>query len=89
MPEQVNDIMHEVIQRLTRIETKLDLAVPQIENHENRIRELEPVKQQVEDHETRIRELEGKGGKRWDAVTMALITAVLAAVVGYVLGKIL
>lgn len=43
----------------------------------------------VKDHETRIRELEGKSGKKWDAVTLAVITAVLVGIVGFAIGKLL
>lgn len=42
----------------------------------------------INDHETRLRELEGKAGKRWDAVTMSIISAIFVGVVGFVLGKL-
>lgn len=42
----------------------------------------------INDHETRLRDLEGKSGKRWDAVTISVITAVLVGVVGFAIGKL-
>lgn len=66
MPEH-ND-MHEILERLTRIETKLDA---------------------LDDHENRIRELEGKSGKKWDSVSLAIITAALVGIVGFAIGKLL
>ena len=65
MPEQ-ND-MHEVLERLARIETKLDA---------------------LDDHEKRLRELEGKSGKKWDSVTISVITAIVVGVVGFIIGKL-
>ena len=64
MPE--ND-MHEVLERLARIETKLDA---------------------LDDHEKRLRELEGKSGKKWDSVTISVITAIVVGVVGFIIGKL-
>lgn len=37
--------------------------------------------EQGEDHENRIRCLEQKGGRRWDAVTTAIISAIIGALV--------
>ena len=65
MPEQ-ND-MHEVLERLARIETKLDA---------------------LDDHEKRLRDLEGKSGKKWDSVTISVITAIVVGVVGFIIGKL-
>ena len=48
---------------------------------------LDSVKPQLDDHEARIRELEGKSGKKWDAVSLAIITGVLVGIAGYVIGK--
>ena len=42
----------------------------------------------INDHETRLRDLEGKSGKRWDAVTISVITAVLVGIVGFAIGKL-
>ncbi len=71
MDNQEN-IMNEVLTRLTRIETKID-----------------SVKPQLDDHEMRIRELEGRSGKRWDAITLSVVTAAVVGIVGFVLGKLL
>lgn len=35
------DIMNEILTRLARIETKIDGYKPQLDDHENRLRELE------------------------------------------------
>ena len=64
MPE--ND-MHEVLERLARIETKLDA---------------------LDDHEKRLRELEGKNGKKWDSVTISVITSIIVGIVGFCIGKL-
>lgn len=40
MPDR-EDIMNEILTRLARIETKIDGYKPQLDDHENRIRELE------------------------------------------------
>ena len=40
------------------------------------------------DHEARLRELESKNGKRMESLSLAVITAVVVGVVGYVLGKL-
>ena len=42
----------------------------------------------INDHETRLRDLEGKSGKRWDAVTISVITAALVGIAGFVIGKL-
>jgi chaperonin cofactor prefoldin len=70
MPEQEN-VMNAVLEKLTRIETKIDVY-----------------KSQLDDHEARIRELEGKSGKKYDAVSLAIVTAVFVGIVGYVIGKL-
>lgn len=71
MPEQENKLMSEVLEKLTRIETKIDVY-----------------KSQLDDHETRIRKLEGKSGKKYDAVSIAIVTAAFVGIVGYVIGKL-
>lgn len=71
MPEQENKLMSAVLEKLTRIETKIDVY-----------------KSQLDDHEARIRELEGKSGKKYDAVSLAIVTAVFVGIVGYVIGKL-
>lgn len=40
------------------------------------------------DHERRIRALEGRSGKRWDAVSLSLLTAIIVGVAGYLLGRL-
>lgn len=65
MPDQ-ND-MHEILERLARIETKLDA---------------------LDDHEKRLRDLEGKSGKKWDSVTISVITSIVVGVVGFIIGKL-
>ena len=42
----------------------------------------------VKDHESRIRELEGKSGKKWDSVTISVITSIIVGVVGFIIGKL-
>lgn len=65
MPEHSD--MHEVLERLARIETKLDA---------------------LDDHEKRLRDLEGKSGKKWDSVTISVITSIVVGVVGFIIGKL-
>ena len=45
-------------------------------------------KPQLDDHEMRIRELEGKSGKKWDAVSLSILTAILVGIVGFAIGKL-
>ncbi len=66
MPDH-ND-MHEILERLTRIETKLDA---------------------LDDHEARLRELEGKSGKKWDSITLSVVTSIIVGIVGFCIGKLL
>ncbi len=40
------------------------------------------------DHEQRLRALEQRNGKRWEALTLSILTAAAVGIVGYVLGKI-
>lgn len=40
------------------------------------------------DHEERLRLLEGKNGKHWENLIGQIITLIVAAIVGYFLGKI-
>jgi Protein of unknown function (DUF1267). len=49
---------------------------------------IDSYKPQLDDHEARIRELEGKSGKKWDAITISIITAILVGIVGFAIGKI-
>ena len=72
MPEQESKLMNEVLEKLIRIEAKIDVY-----------------KSQLDDHEARIRELEGKSGKKYDAISLAVVTAVFVGIVGFVLGQIL
>ena len=71
MPEQENKLMNEVLEKLIRIEAKIDVY-----------------KSQLDDHEARIRELEGKSGKKWDAISLSVVTAILVGIVGYTIGKL-
>lgn len=43
---------------------------------------------QGQDHEDRIRKLENRSGEKWDKVSMAVVLGIIAAVVGYAIGKI-
>ena len=49
---------------------------------------LDSMNPRLEDHEARIRELEGKSGKKWDAVSLSILTAILVGIVGFALGKL-
>ena len=40
------------------------------------------------DHEKRLRSLEQRGAKRWDALTLSILSAAAVGVIGYVLGKL-
>lgn len=71
MPEQENKPMNEVLEKLIRIEAKIDVY-----------------KSQLDDHEARIRELEGKSGKKWDAISLSVVTEILVGIVGYTIGKL-
>ena len=71
MPEQENKLMNEVLEKLIRIEAKIDVY-----------------KSQLDDHEARIRELEGKSGKKWDAISLSILTAILVGIVGFAIGKL-
>lgn len=62
--------MRDVEGILARIETKLDTALTNIN-----------------DHEKRLRSLEGKNGKRWDGMVTQIITLIIAAVFGLLIGK--
>jgi predicted nucleic acid-binding Zn-ribbon protein len=42
---------------------------------------------QGDDHEERLRALENKPGKRWDTAAAAGLTALIAGIVGMLLGK--
>lgn len=41
----------------------------------------------VEDHEARLRSLEGKSGRKWEGMVTQLITLIVAAVFGLLIGK--
>ena len=49
---------------------------------------IDSYKPQLDDHEARIRELEGKSGKKWEAVSLSILTAILVGIVGYSIGKL-
>lgn len=78
MPEQEKTLMDEILVKLTKIETRLSIIETKMDNY----------RPQLDDHEARIRELEGKSGKRWDSVSLAVITAILAGTVGIAIGKL-
>ncbi|MBQ5990995.1 MAG: hypothetical protein IJL62_00420 [Clostridia bacterium] len=40
------------------------------------------------DHEARIRELEQKSGRRMEALTLAILSAIAVGVTGYLIGKL-
>ncbi len=40
------------------------------------------------DHETRLRALETRGSKRFDALSLTLLSTLLVGVLGYFLGKL-
>lgn len=42
-----------------------------------------------EDHEQRLRILEQRGTKRWDAVSLSILTAAAVGIVGYFIGKLI
>ncbi len=48
---------------------------------------LESIAEGAKDHETRLRKLEGRGGTRWDALTLSLLTSAVVGIVGYFIGK--
>ena len=78
MPEQEKDRMSEISEKLTRIDTRLSIIETKMDNF----------RPQIDDHELRIRELEGKSGKKWDTVSISIITAILVGIVGFALGKL-
>ncbi len=41
----------------------------------------------LEDHEERIRDIEGRPGKRWDGLTTQIISLLVAALIGGLLGR--
>ncbi len=47
---------------------------------------LEQIAAHAADHETRLRKLEGRGGARWDALTLSILTAIVVGAIGYYLG---
>ena len=48
---------------------------------------LGTIAESAKDHETRLRKLEGRGGTRWDALTLSLLTSAVVGIVGYFIGK--
>ena len=40
------------------------------------------------DHEKRLRTLEQRGAKRWDALSLSILSAAAVGVVGFILGKL-
>ena len=50
---------------------------------------VEMIAQHGEDHEKRIRSLEQRGSKRWDAISLSVLSAAAVGIVGFILGKLL
>lgn len=50
--------------------------------------DVKSIAKNSEDHEARLRELEQKNGKRFDALVLAVISAVVVGVIGYAIGKL-
>lgn len=50
---------------------------------------LNTIIEQGKDHESRIRELEGKGGKKWESLTAAILSSLVVGIAGFFLGKLL
>jgi len=67
----MDNTMQEVLQTLARIDTKLDTALAQIS-----------------DHEERLRALEGRSGKRWEALVAQILSLLVAAGVGLLIGSL-
>jgi hypothetical protein len=63
--------LQEVLQTLARIDTKLDTALAQIC-----------------DHEERLRALEGRSGRRWEALVGQILSLLVAAGIGLLLGRL-
>lgn len=63
--------MQEVLQTLARIDTKLDTALTQIS-----------------DHEERLRTLEGRSGKRWETLVAQVLSLLVAAGMGLLIGSL-
>lgn len=84
--------MRNVEKTLERIETKLDIALKDSDDHEVRLRAVESkpdtATADIADHEKRLRCLEGKGGKRWDTLVAQIIGLIAAGAVGWLLGQI-
>lgn len=49
---------------------------------------VEAIAQNSVDHEQRLRTLEQRGAKRWDAISLAILSAVAVGITGFVLGKL-
>ena len=49
---------------------------------------METIAETGADHEHRLRKLEQRGAKRWDAVSLSVLSAIAVGIVGYVLGKL-
>ena len=63
--------VQEILLKLERIEQKLNTALVDID-----------------DHEERLRSLEGKGGKRWEALVAQILSLLVAAGVGLLIGSL-
>lgn len=62
---------------------EMQVAIARIET------KLDAALSDMRDHEKRLRSLEGKGGKRWESLVGQVITLVVAAACGVLLGKII
>ena len=49
--------------------------------------DVKTIAKNAADHEERLRTLEQRSGRRWDALTLSVLTAAAVGIVGYVLGK--
>ena len=49
---------------------------------------VKTIAQNGADHEERLRALEQRSGKRYEALTLSLLSAALVGVAGYILGKL-
>jgi len=49
---------------------------------------LKTIAENGADHEERLRALESRNGKRFEALTLSVLTAAAVGIVGFVLGKL-
>ena len=49
---------------------------------------VETIAQHSEDHEQRLRMIEQRGTKRWDALSLSILSALAVGIAGYILGKL-